>query len=893
MLLGLGAGAAYAITAMGIVVIYRGSRVINFAQTGLASVGAYTFYGLHRVGVVLPVAAVLGVCAAALAGAAVYVLVLRPLSHATDLIRLVSVLGAYLVIENATILIAGNNVLLAPAVLPGSYLHIGSLSFPLSNVYLLAIAVTLAAVLVAVMRWTSFGFYTRAVGENDVIVRGLGHSADQISIANWMLGGALAGLAGILLASTLGLTTVELETLLLPALAAALAARFTSFPVALVTGLLIGVLESEFNNYLPRAGLEDSFALIVIIVALLKRGRSLPTREEVMARLPAVGDGRMRLAFVLPVVVAACVAVDLIPDSWQTAVATSAAAGLIFVSIVVITGYAGQISLGQFAIAGVAALAAGELSGGLGLPILLVIPVVILGVIPVGLAVGVPAFGARGMNLAISTLALGFVINEALLNNPAVTGQSNGITTRSPEFFGYSIDALVHPNRYAVLSVIVLALGCLAVAQMRRSFIARRWLAVRANERAASAIGINVQASKASALCVAAMLAAAGGMLFAFSGPMVNFSGYSTDVSINAIVLIAIGGIGYISGAINGSLIATAGLLTYLITEYTGLNYDLVGLIAGAVVVVNVIVAPSGVISLNIQQFRSRWPVRDRPSDFELVPDVQAGTTPDRSGLKLADVEQCLSVEHISVRFGGIAALEAVTMTLAQGEIVGMIGPNGAGKTTFIDVVSGLTRHDEGSVSLGNSTLDGADPSRRAKAGLARTFQGVELFDDMTLADNIRAAAECHKSTLAWWKGALDRGGGIQAPPVCLDALQSFGLGKELKRFPTELPYGKRSLVGVCRALATNPKYLLLDEPAAGLSASERASLTEFLRRAAREYGIGILLIEHDVALVLSLCERVIAMDFGRVIASGTPEEIRHDPGVVESYLGVTVDDPK
>jgi sulfate-transporting ATPase len=335
-------------------------------------------------------------------------------------------------------------------------------------------------------------------------------------------------------------------------------------------------------------------------------------------------------------------------------------------------------------------------------------------------------------------------------------------------------------------------------------------------------------------------------------------------------------------------------LITFLITEYTGLNYDLVGLIAGAVVVVNVIVAPSGVISLNIQKFRSRWPIRDRPSDFELLPDVRGGKTPGRNGLELAaDAEQRLFVDRVSVRFGGITALEAVTMTLAQGEIVGMIGPNGAGKTTFIDVVSGLTRHHEGSVSLGDSTLEGADPSRRAKAGLARTFQGVELFDDMTLADNIRAAAEGHRSTLAWWKGALDRGGGIQASPVCLDALQSFGLTKELKRLPTELPYGKRSLIGICRALATNPKFLLLDEPAAGLSGSERTSLTEFLRRAAREYGIGILLIEHDVALVLSLCERVIAMDFGRVIASGTPEEVRHDPGVVESYLGVTADDPK
>jgi branched-chain amino acid transport system ATP-binding protein len=246
------------------------------------------------------------------------------------------------------------------------------------------------------------------------------------------------------------------------------------------------------------------------------------------------------------------------------------------------------------------------------------------------------------------------------------------------------------------------------------------------------------------------------------------------------------------------------------------------------------------------------------------------------------DTDAVLRAKGVSVSFGGVQALSGVDLEVGPGRLVGLIGPNGAGKTTFIDAISGFVRC-RGRVELGGRDLSSAPPHARARRGLARTWQSVELFDDLTVRENLAVAAAHRRPMWAGVKEALSRS--APAAPELDEALGLLGLEADADRLATDLPQGKRKLVGVARALAARPRLLCLDEPAAGLDVAESADLGRHLRTVV-EAGTATLLVDHDMGLVLSVCDHVVVLNFGMVIAQGPPDVVRGDPDVVTAYLG-------
>jgi sulfate-transporting ATPase len=423
-------------------------------------------------------------------------------------------------------------------------------------------------------------------------------------------------------------------------------------------------------------------------------------------------------------------------------------------------------------------------------------------------------------------------------------------------------------------------------------------VAVRSNERAAAALGIDVDGVKVFAFAVAAALAGTGGILLAFRQTFLDYGAFEPFASISVVVYSVIGGIGFVIGGLLAGPFIVGGLGAEFVRAI-GFEPHNIEWLTGLVLVAMLLAQPDGLAREHIVAARA---VRDR---------VRRGTKADppvdgqRRRLRAAGSESgaaktngrvsdaprtvspgdVLSVEHVTVRFGGVLALDDVTLQVAPGEVVGLIGPNGAGKTTLIDSISGFVRASQDcKITLGSEDLRASDPAARARSGVGRSFQSLELFNDMTVRENLLTACEPWKRS--YYLTDLFRTRSTTLTPTAVAAVEEFELGEFLDRPVDELPHATQRLVGIARAVAATPKILLLDEPAAGLSEAASSELGHLIRLLAQRQGIGVLLVEHDVPLVMRTCDRVSVLNFGQIIASGTPDEISQNSDVVAAYLG-------
>jgi ABC-type branched-subunit amino acid transport system ATPase component/branched-subunit amino acid ABC-type transport system permease component len=880
-ILGLGAGALYAIAAVGLVLVYRGSGVVNFAQGAMGMVAAYVFYEARQKDH-LPalIAVALGLLASAVLGAAFHLLILRRMTNSSMLAKIVATLALLVVLQDVTLLRFGAVPQIVTSMLPTAPVRIIGVEIGQDRLYIFGIVVALTAVLWAVYKFTLFGVATTAVAENPTAAASLGVSPHVIASVNWALGAALGGLAAILLVPITSLSSDLLSLIVIPILAAAVVGRFSSFPVTMLAGLAIGIAQSEVTRWVNGPGWATAVPFAFVAVSLV-RGHAIAGRGESFGRMPSLGSGRISVGLVFLAGAASLLCIwVLFPSAWLAAAQLQLIIVIVLISFAVVTGFGGQVSLMQMGFAGIAAVVAARLYNFEGWSLEMALLVGVAATIPVGLVVGLAGVRTRGVQLAIVTMGLAYSLDAVVFGNPAYTG-GLGFVARTPRLFGLDVDPMKFPMRYATATLIVVVLVGLAVANLRRGRAGRRLIAVRTNERAAMALGVSVVGAKLYAFVLGGMIAGLGGILLTFDPLLISsgnlFGGFE---SVSLMQLAVFGGVGHLGGPLIVSGLQ-GGTLGQQVFSFLGGRAGFYLSLAGAIGLLLMLPTASNGLAPLIESasapalaaLRRRLPSRSRPSPLE-------GSRPDRA----AAPPKTLRVENLRVRFGGTVALADLTVEVGPGEIVGLIGPNGSGKTTAIESITGFVTPAAGTVTLGGTRINHWSPERRARAGLSRSFQSLELFDDLTVSENLQAA--CDPRDIHSYLSDLFHPGRGKLTAEARAALGDFGLEDHLGTQARHLGYAQRRLLAVARAVAGGGSILLLDEPASGLSETETASLSASIRRLAETSGVGVLLIEHNVDMVLRTCHRVIALDFGVVIGEGPPDVIRANPAVVAAYLG-------
>jgi ABC-type branched-subunit amino acid transport system ATPase component/ABC-type branched-subunit amino acid transport system permease subunit len=520
-----------------------------------------------------------------------------------------------------------------------------------------------------------------------------------------------------------------------------------------------------------------------------------------------------------------------------------------------------------------------------------------------GVLFGAPTLRLKGDYLAIVTLGFGEIVPIVARNTPYLTNGAQGLNgVTSPSLFGYSFGVKSTPFFY-----LGLAMACLLVIvslRLKNSRIGRAWLAIREDEIAAGAMGVNPVKLKLLAFAVGAGFAGATGTFYVAKLQTATPEMFTFPVSVMLLVMVVLGGMGSVAGVVLGALILQL-LQSWFLQDLTQWVHAL-GYFTGVGFLQEVDLVQSielifGIILVVMMRYRRQGLIPERTAVTALTHAEQT-PVPTRAGIEWRAAEQrrrsidpdkpLLETAGLEKSFGGIRAVRDLNLSVLPGSIVGIIGPNGSGKTTFFNLVTGLVQPSAGSVKLAGEDITGLPPHIIVERGIARTFQNLRLFSNMTVLENVLVGTHSRTAT-----GAI--GAVLRMPRVrfeeqaacahALATLQIFGnrLTPRLEHLARTLSYANRRRLEIARALVTNPLLLLLDEPTAGMNPTETLELTGQIRDL-RALGVTILMIEHKLAVVNQIADKVIVLDHGEKIAEGTPQEIHSNKDVLRAYLGRT-----
>jgi ABC-type branched-subunit amino acid transport system ATPase component/branched-subunit amino acid ABC-type transport system permease component len=875
---GVVAGCIYGLAATGLVLTYKTSGILNFGHGAIATAAAYVFYFLHyeQEWPWLPALLVSVFVIGPVIGLAIEPIA-RKLARQSTAAKIVGTVGLILLVQGIASIIYGPDTIRVQQYLPGAteFYRVGGVNISHAQVWVMLVGIVGAVALYALFRFTRTGLAMRAVVDDPDLLAMQATSPSTVRRTAWIIGSTFAALSGVLVLPFVGLNAIVLTFLVVQAFGAAAVGFFSSIPLTFLGGVVIGVLAALSQKVAvgneALAGLPDSIPFIVLFIVLLVT----PRRRLVTSTVPEQrsapqyrAPGSVRLVTAV-VVLIALLFVPQIFSGTLPYFTIGLSQVIVVLSLGLLVRTSGQVSLCQATFGAIGAVAFSQLAVDHGVPWLLAVLLAGLIVVPVGVIVAVPAIRLSGVFLALGTFGFGILVQQLLYaRNFMFTSLESGRAMPRPTFA--QSDTAYY---YVVLAfVVVVSLLVVAVIQSRLGRVLR---GLAEAPVAITQMGLSTRRTRLIVFSISAFLAGIGGTLY---GSAVNFatSGDSHYTAFYSLVLLAILALAPFAEPWYALFAGIVSVIPAFLTS-PDVPFWLNALFGFFAIVVSVQGQASAPMPERLTRVLERF---RRPVAVPAASSAPAAQVhePGSPGLEVADLR---------VRFGGLVAVDGLSFNAPLGQITGLIGPNGAGKTTTFDACAGLNRRVDGTVRLRGRDVTRLDLSARGRLGLGRTYQRMQLGDALTVRENValgREASQAGGRVLSQLFGRPRER--REALARAHEALELCGIADLADRQAGGLSTGQRRLVELARCLAGPFDVLLLDEPSSGLDADETAAFDEVLRHVVRQRGCGILLVEHDVNLVLSICNYIYVLDFGRLIFEGEPAAVAASPVVQAAYLG-------